>query len=121
MYGRLVIPANKITGDVEITVSGNKVIFYNIWLRKRYGNGDYYYMVNGGEPIKLPVNTDVKLQRVTSLDIKLSVPTSSKTCVYEIRKSDGTLIKSEVVNAGVIERSITQYLEDHCCFYVYDY
>lgn len=121
MYSRLVIPANKTTGDIEINVSGNKVVFYNIWLLKRYGNGDYYYMVNGGEPIKLTTNTTVKLERVTSLDITLSVPTSRKTCVYEIVKSDGTLIKSEVMSAGVIERSITQYLEDHCSVFIYDY
>ena len=121
MYGRLVIPTNKITGDIEINISGNKVVFYNITLLKRYGNGDYYCTVNGVESIKLTVNTPVRLNRVTSLDIKLSVPTSSKTCVYEILKSNGTLIKQEVMNAGVIERSITQYLEDNCSVILYDY
>lgn len=52
MYGRLVIPANKITGDIEINISGVKPSYNNITLSMSSANrhgGDVYYTLNDGE------------------------------------------------------------------------
>ena len=50
--GRLVIPANKITGDIEIVASGVKTSYDNITLSMSSANtygGSVYYSLNDGE------------------------------------------------------------------------
>lgn len=120
MYGRLVIPVDKITGDIEITASGVKRIYNNIKVIND-PSGDpsadnAYYTVNDSVSQTLTPNTSVILNDVYKLSISVYGANGYASC--RITDNTGKQLYFKDGLGGVSE-DVTQYLQDGCTISLY--
>ena len=117
MHSRLVIPVDKITGDIEINISGFKPSYNNITLSisssNRHG-GDVYYVLNDDEQKLLgKMSNYVVTEGVQSIVLnnvyKLTVYIYCDDVPYgTITSANGELLHS--VSESLLD--VTPYLQD---------